>query len=347
LFKKKVLITMLSLMCLLVGIGSFAQAVHAEGAEFTVTPEYGLGQTDASLGYFAIKAEKGQTYPITVNVQNLNTKKTNDFNAQLVAASTSNSGSIDYTPTHQKMVKTKAPLLPDLVSKEARKQSLTLAPGASKKVTFNVKIPQNGFKGTILGSVYVKRTSNNEPQKKGFGIKNSFAMTVPIVVTQDFDQKITPRLTLTKTKVDSSSGVPQVVGQIANHEPTMFGQIKMHAWITKKNQTKKIYRKNAEKLSMAPRSTFNYAIETNNKILPKGHYTYHVKMVSGKKTFNLKQHFTVDGATREQVNKTLIDPEKPGINWWLWGSLGILLLLVIALVAYLIGRKRGVGEHDE
>lgn len=346
-FKKKGLIVLLGLMCLLVGIGSFAQAVQAEGAEFTVTPEYGLGQTDASLGYFAIKAEKGQTYPITVNVQNLNMKKTNDFNAQLVAASTSNSGSIDYTPTHQKMVKTKAPLLPDLVSKEARKQSLTLAPGASKKVTFKVKVPRAGFRGTILGSVYVKRMSNNEPQKQGFGIKNSFAMTIPIVMTQDFNRKITPKLTLTKTKLISNGGVPQVVGQIANHEPTMFGQIKMYAWITQKNDTKKLYQKNAEKLAMAPRSTFNYAIETNNKILPKGQYTYHVKMVSGKKTFNLKQRFTVDGANREQVNKTLIDPEKPGINWWLWGSLGILLLLGIVLGAYLIGRKRGVGEHDE
>lgn len=345
LLKKKSLIVIFGLMFLVLGMGGFAQKVQAEGAEFTVTPEYGVGQTDKSLGYFSIKAENSQTYPLTVNVQNLNTKQANDFDAQLVAASTSNNGNIVYTPGSQVMAKSKAPLLPNLVAKADRKQSFTLEAGASKNITFNIKIPKNGFKGTILGSIYVKRTSSHETQKKGFGINNSFAMTTPAIVSQDFDTKIMPKLSLTSAKLESGSGVPQVIGRIQNSEPVMFGQIKMNAWITKKDQSKKLYKKSAEKLSMAPRSTFDYAIDTNNELLPKGQYTYHVKMVSGKKTFNLKRNFTVDGATREQVNETLINPDK-GINWWLWGSLGILLVLVIALIAYLIGRKRGVGEHD-
>ncbi|MSD84682.1 DUF3324 domain-containing protein (plasmid) [Lactobacillus curvatus] len=343
--KKKSLVSLLGLVCLLVGISSFTQDVHAEGAEFTVSPQYGAGQTDTSLGYFSIKVEKGQSYPITVNVQNLNTQEANNFDAKLVVASTSNNGLIDYTPSHQKMVKTKAPFLPDLAAKAERNQSFTLARGASKAITFNLKVPGKGLKGTLLGSVYVKRTSNHETQKQGFGINNSFAMTVPVLISQDFDRKITPKLSLTMAKLKANSGVPQVVGQIANSEPTMFGKIKLNAWVTKKNQTKRLYQKNANKLSMAPRSTFNYAIDTNNQILPEGQYTYHVKMVSGKKTFLLKRNFTVDGRTREQINKTLINPEKSGINWWLWGSLGILLLLVIASIAYLIGRKRGAGEH--
>ncbi|WP_208421893.1 DUF916 and DUF3324 domain-containing protein [Latilactobacillus fragifolii] len=344
--KKKVLIVLFCLMAFLIAFSHFTQAVHAEGAEFTVTPEYGGGQTDASLGYFSIKAENGQTYPLTVNVQNLNMEKANDFNAQLVAASTSNSGHIDYTPTHQKMVKTKAPLLPDLVKKGADQQSFSLAPGALKKVTFMIKVPDKGFKGTVLGSIYVKRTSNNEVSKKGFGINNRFAMTIPVVMTQDFDQKLTPKLSLTMAKVEATSGVPQVVGRIANSAPTMFGQIKLNAWVTRKNQTKKLYEKRAAKLSMAPWSTFKYAIDTNNQILPKGQYTYHVKMVSGKKTFNLKRNFTVDDQARAQVNQTLINPEKAGLNWWLWGSIGMIGILMIALMAYLIGRKRGVGRHD-
>lgn len=81
--------------------------------------------------------------------------------------------------------------------------------------------------------------------------------------------------------MDSSSGVPQIVGQIANHEPTMFGQIKMHAWITKRIKLKYISEERG-KIINGTALNINYAIEMNNKILPKGHYTYHVKMVSGK-----------------------------------------------------------------
>ena len=347
LLKKRNIIAVFGLLCLLLGMGGLTQKVHAEGAEFSVNPVYTDGQTDKRLGYLSIKADDAKTYPLTVEVQNLNTKQSNTFDAQLVAASTTDNGTIDYTPGKQVMVKSKAPLLPDLVAKADRKQSFTIDAGATKKVTFQVKIPKKGFKGTILGSIYVKRTSSQQSEKKGFGVTNSFAMTVPTVLSQDFGQKITPKLSITMAKLESGSGgVPQVVARIANHDPVMFGQIKMNAWITKQGQTKKLYKKNAEKLAMAPRSTFKYAIDTNNKLLPKGKYTYHVKMVSGKKTFNLKRNFTVDGAAREQVNKTLVNPEKPGINWWLWGSLGILLVLVIALIAYLIGRKRGVGEHD-
>ncbi|WP_436667636.1 DUF916 and DUF3324 domain-containing protein [Latilactobacillus sakei] len=346
--KKRNLIAVLSMMALLVGIGmGLHPAQAADGAEFTITPVYGAGQSDKAAGYFSITAKPGESYPLTVNVQNLNTKQANDFDAQVVKASTSNSGTIDYGVSTQKMTKTKAPFLPDLVSKATRKQSITLEPGASKNVTFQVKVPEKGFKGLILGSVYVKRTSTHQTTpKKSFGIQNAFAMTVPVLISQDLNNRPTPKVVLTSAKLVASSGVPQVTGRIANTAPTMFGKIKINAWVTKRGQTKKLYQKKADKYEMAPRSTFLYSIDTNNQLLPVGRYTMHVKMTSGKKTFNSKHNFTVDGAAREKVNQQLNNPEKPGPNWWLWGSLIALLILVVALIAYLVGRKRGVGNHD-
>lgn len=337
---------MLGILGLLVGIGSFMPKVHAEGAEFTITPQFGAGQTDSSVGYFSIKADDDQTYPLTVNVQNLSTKTEHTFTAKLVAASTTNSGSIDYTPNNQLMTKSKAPLLPDLAAtKSDRKQTFTLEPGASKDITFNVKVPKKGFKGTILGSVYVKRASSETTQKSGVGINNQFAMTMPVILAQNFDQKVKPKLSLTMAKMKSGTGAPQVVGRIENSAPTMFGQIKMHAWLTKQGQTKKLYQKSATKLAMAPRSTFEYAIDTNNKLLPAGKYTYYVKMKSGEKTFNLKHNFTVDQATRQNVNKSMINPDK-SINWWIWGPVAVLIILAIALLAYFIGKKRSAGDHE-
>ncbi|MGV3338076.1 hypothetical protein [Latilactobacillus curvatus] len=56
--KKKSLVSLLGLICLLVGIGSFTQNVHAEGAEFTVTAQYRTGQTDASWDIFQLKLKR-------------------------------------------------------------------------------------------------------------------------------------------------------------------------------------------------------------------------------------------------------------------------------------------------
>lgn len=78
---------------------------HAEeGAGFTVTPVLGKGQTDPAAGYFSIKGEQNESYPVTVAVQNLTENENQDFDVQLVQATTSNNGHIDYTPSSKKMI---------------------------------------------------------------------------------------------------------------------------------------------------------------------------------------------------------------------------------------------------
>ncbi|MCM0583381.1 DUF916 and DUF3324 domain-containing protein [Weissella diestrammenae] len=344
--KKLKLMTWLSVAGLLLGLVSTVPHVHAEGADFTVSPVYGSGQTQNDLGYFSLKTDAGKTYQLTVTVQNLDTKNANQFKAQLVTASTSNTGAIDYTPSKQKMVKGAKTLLPSLTSKADRSQKFSIEPGQSKNVTFNVKIPKKGYRGTILGSVYVKKVTKTETTNQSFGIKNTFAMTVPAVLTQDPDETISPKVALTKAGLDTSGGQPQISGRIENSEPVMFGKIKMDAWVTKRGQTKRLYEKQAKDLAMAPQSTFNYAIDTKNVVPAKGTYTLHVKMVSGKKTFNLARNFTIDGTTRQKISKRLANSESiPYI--WLWGLLAVILIVLIALGAYLLGRRRSVEKDDE
>lgn len=328
------------------GFVNSAHQVSADGAEFTISPVYNQGQTDKSLGYFSVEARNGKTYPLTVNVQNLSNRQISKFEASVIHASTSNGGNIDYTPSKSKMVNKQAPLLPDLVNKKQNKQEFLLMPNESKNITFKVKIPSDGFKGTILGSVYVKKVSSIEKQNKNFGIKNSFAMTVPAIFSKDFSKKITPKLSLSVAKMESYSGVPYVFGRIDNNEPTMFGKIKLNAWVTKKGHADKLYENTSKNLSMAPYSTFKHAIYTSNNILPKGKYTYYAEIASGDKYFHLKKDFTVDSKNRNKVNSTLINAEK-GFNWWLWGSLTVFILAIITLISYLIGKKIENNKHSK
>ena len=130
---------------------------HAEeGAGFTVTPVLGKGQTDPTAGYFSIKGEQNESYPVTVAVQNLTENENQDFDVQLVQATTSNNGHIDYTPSSKKMI-AGGLSLKDLVEEKKATQKVTVAAGQTKNITFNLKLPQDNIKGTVLGSVYVRK----------------------------------------------------------------------------------------------------------------------------------------------------------------------------------------------
>ena len=68
------------------------------GRGFTVTPVFERVK-QIQLQAISHQFEKNTSYPVTVAVQNLTENETQDFDVQLVQATTSNNGHIDYTPS--------------------------------------------------------------------------------------------------------------------------------------------------------------------------------------------------------------------------------------------------------
>lgn len=324
-------------LAFVLGILGTPIVAHAQGADFTVNPVYSADQTDKKLGYIDLKVGDKKDYPISVNVQNMDKNEAASYTVSLVNATTNDNGSVNYTPSKQGLVKSDAPLLKDLVPKKVRSQKITLKAGENKNVSFNLKIPAKNFKGQILGSVYVLRNSKSLQEKKQFGINNRFAMTIPVMLTQADSQVKLPELTMTKAFVTEKVGQPQVAARIQNASPLLFGKIKMVASVAKVGQEKTLYTKNVKNYAMAPRSMFDFKINTGKKALKPGKYVYKVKLQSGKREFNLKKNFVVKNADQNVVNKRI-----PGnhIAWWLIGSIGVVILIAIISIAYWLGRRK-------
>ena len=67
---------------------------------------------------------------------------------------------------------------------------VTVAAGQTKNITFNLKLPQDNIKGTVLGSVYVRKVPKETAKSKGVGVRNAFAMTIPVIISEDFNKKL-------------------------------------------------------------------------------------------------------------------------------------------------------------
>jgi antitoxin component of MazEF toxin-antitoxin module len=145
-------------LCLAIISGCFPVTASAEeGADFTISPIFGEGQTDPAVGYFSIKAENGGNYPLKLAIQNLNANEEQAFEVQLVRATTSNDGRINYTPSKQQPVNDQLLTLEELLPEKNSHQKMTIQPNQSKEIKLELKIPKNGFEGTLLGSIYVKK----------------------------------------------------------------------------------------------------------------------------------------------------------------------------------------------
>lgn len=338
---KKLNIKVLSFLSLLfIGVFVSNYAFAEEGSEFTISPIYGEGQTDKSLGYFSIKSDNEKKIPIKINIQNLNTSESSEFEILIVPSTTTNNGRISYTPNEQKKASNELIQLNDLFSKEDKYQKIKVEANKTKDITCNLIVPEEGIKGTVLGSIYVKKIPKEKKTSNGMGIKNVFAMTIPIVISQDFEKKVAPKLSLTNVKIKSDTGVPTIVGEVSNSAPAMFGEISINAWVTKKNKDQKLYEKESANYEMAPNSVFEYGIETDNHLLKSGRYTYHMIMKSGEKTFNLSKDFVVKDKEREQVNEHLLDSEAKDYKLWIIIGISIFLIIIISFIAYRSGQKR-------
>lgn len=79
----------------------------------------------------------------------------------------------------------------------------------------------------------MRKVPQETAKSKGVGVRNAFAMTIPVIISEDFNKNYAQTRVNQRTD-EVGYGVPKVVGEVSNQAPSMFGQIKVDAWVTEK-----------------------------------------------------------------------------------------------------------------
>ncbi|WP_225440890.1 WxL protein peptidoglycan domain-containing protein [Lacticaseibacillus rhamnosus] len=122
-------------------------AAADNGANFTIAPVYPSNQTDKALGYFRLETPADYKGQLQVTVANLDEQKTRTFRVSPVAATTSDEGQINYTPSSAKPDPSAQYVLTQFLSKPV---TVTLEPRTQKTVTFEYRIPKKGSRELCL-----------------------------------------------------------------------------------------------------------------------------------------------------------------------------------------------------
>lgn len=281
---------------LALGLGfNASQLVHAaddSGSGFSITAD--APSTEAK-GYVKYDVNAKDEKSFTVTVHNLSSKS-EKYTLSVVDATTSSDGSIVYAPGN-KTANTFQAKLGDMVT--PTKHTLTVPAKATKNVAYRIKVPAKGFKGDVLGAVYVKRQSVSGSNGSGMGVNNAFAMSIPVHLQSGDVKSIIPTLELQSSSLTTLSRKAVIETSLVNQSARMFGQITMNSTVTNA-AGKTVAKSELKDAEMAPAGIMTYQIPLTQKSLEPGTYTVRLKLTSGKRTFNLKDTFKV---SREHIVK--------------------------------------------
>lgn len=114
-------------------------------------------QSEAS--YYDLKVTPGATQDLSLKLKNTTAKQIKVV-VEANNACTNKNGAIDYSNHEAKLLG--KPVFQDLISKS---QTITLKPSEERDVTFQLKIPEKGFEGTILGGFYCYEDTKGKEEK--------------------------------------------------------------------------------------------------------------------------------------------------------------------------------------
>ncbi|MGK4127351.1 DUF916 and DUF3324 domain-containing protein [Ligilactobacillus saerimneri] len=315
--------------------------VANDAAQFTISPVYPREQRPDTTGYFALKTRPKTTVPVKVKITNLNSDTNVDYIVRVGNATTTDNGAINYTDFKTKKDPTAAFQLTQFVPKKERTQQVTVAAHKSTTVSINLRLPRQKFNGTIAGGIYVERMTNAHVDTKSkLSAQNHFAMTLPVLVSQQKHPDQVAQMKLKAVKVQKG---PKISATLRNTRPVLFGKLKINAQITKQGQTKVLAQRQVQNYQVAPNSTFNFLVTDHNQ-LGAGKYTLTLHLQSGKRKWNLRQNFTITGSQGVPFAK---QKGWLGLSQLIWLLIGFLVLLIVILCGIIIAQNKRLNKKNK
>ncbi|TBX41823.1 DUF916 and DUF3324 domain-containing protein [Lactiplantibacillus paraplantarum] len=315
-------------------------AASTPASGFILTPLLPKDQLDKQAGYFNLKVTPGATQVFKVSVSNPG-KSAITLQVTPVNATTSDAGNVAYVPSdrHDPSATT---TFTDMTTGGV---TVKLAAHQAKTVTFKTTIPKAGFKGEVLGGLFATNPTANAARpttSQGFMLKNRYAEVTAVALWCQPQVTIPVKLALDQVKVTPTNGQPMLFAKLRNLTPTLFGQLNIQARVIQRATGKTITTQQLKSGSMAPNSWFNYQVALGTKNLAAGKYQLKLHLTSGRRVWNFNRDFTLTAQRAEQHNRHLVGPRK--INWWLWGTVALMILLALLIAAYWVGQRRSRKE---
>ncbi|MGX6962592.1 DUF916 and DUF3324 domain-containing protein [Vagococcus xieshaowenii] len=329
---------LIGLMVAVIGIGVFVTeevTFASSGANFSVQPKIPENQK-SSTSYFDLELKPNEKQTVEIEVFNDSNEEI-EVIPELNRATTSDVGNINYLAS-QTVDDSLIYNIEEFVTNNV--ESITLAPKESEVVKWQIQMPKEAFEGILLGGF---RFSLAEGDKEVTGIENRFAYTVGIVLSNS-EEDIPVNLNLNDITTGQINYRNHVLVNLQNDMPRIIDDMAVEAKIYEKNSENPVFISERSQLRMAPNSSFNYGISTQETAFKPGSYTLELTANADGEEFSWRKDFEISNKEAKEHNKEAILIEDDSNNLWMW----IAIAAVIVSVSIVIWTtKKRTNERKE
>ncbi|MBJ7618541.1 DUF916 domain-containing protein [Weissella confusa] len=337
---------------LLGAVVMFPTQANAADANLKVTPVQVPSQRDKEESFFDLVLQPGQSETLTVQLQNP-TKKDMVVDATVAPASTSDSGSVQYT-NQVKLDPSLAVNVKDLV--EAPKK-VTVPAGQTITYSAELTMPTTSLTGMTAGAlIFAPEDSTKSSAGQGMGIINKFQYAVAVLARNE-NTTWDPALTIDGATAKNQEGATNIAVHLRNTAATYLNQLAVETTVSRNGKT---YSRSRDDMQMAPNSDFNFSVPLKDNVTA-GQYSvattaYYVKDPAGQYQDAKGQHYkfkaTYDGkvnvtAKKAQSLNRALKQAKGGMPTMIKvGITAIVVLAALVLVMVIMMMKRRKKESN-
>lgn len=343
---KKILLSLvLFVVMLLLKVGN----VNASELNFAVEPVLPKNQVDDSKSYFDLQLKPGETQTLNVDLKN-DTNNAVDVKPIIGRATTNSNGVIEYSSHGEKEYEK---YLDNSIKNDFTKfvtvdSKVTIPANSTIKVPIKVEMPPKEFSGQLVGGITFEQTNiSNKKSDNQTNIVNRYTYVLGIVL-QNSTKEVKPSLRLGDVKANQINYRNVITADIHNTTPTFVNQIGVDGFITKKADTKKLYKvkqtvsKDTPGKQIAPNSIFSLPFPLEGDKFKPGDYTLDLTLKSQGYKWHFKKDFTIVDKVSNNLNKKDVTVNK--ISWWVISGILLLILLLLSLAIYWIRKRKSEGK---
>ncbi len=315
------LLSMFLLTAILSSLGVLT--AHADGgsASFSMQPLHADPTNPVTKSYFVLNSEAGTTQQNGIRVTNTGSA-TGTVTLYAVDATTGQNSGLVYNPQN-------APRNDVGAWIQLEQQHLTLTPGQSQIVPFQVNTPSNAWSGQHIGGIVAASVVQaSTKQHNNFHVNVQNLSIVAVQVTVAGPQ--TEQLAMTDVQAGGANGYQKLLVGLSNTGTTL---LKPYGTLQITDSQGHVRQTIAVKLdTFLPRTTINYPIYMQKAPLAAGTYTVSMQLNYGHQhTLNTKKTLTITSQQIAQVFKAQGPLQLSDSIFSSWQ--GILLIVVLVLAA--------------